>query len=126
MNTTAPTSCPSWPRLATHAESWAGTRTAELFASDAARASSLMAAAPGMRYEYARQRVNALTLRLLTQLAQERGLAEWRDSMLAGRKVNTTENRAAAHVGLVKDRRVVRLPGHLRCPKPSGKPSPWP
>ncbi|MGE0874158.1 MAG: glucose-6-phosphate isomerase [Burkholderiales bacterium] len=100
MNTTAPIACPSWPRLAAHAESWAGTRTAELFGSDAARAASLMAAAPGMRYEYARQRVNALTLRLLTRLAEERGLAEWREAMLAGRRVNTTENRAAAHADL--------------------------
>jgi len=100
MNTTPPTACASWPRLAAHAESWAGTHTSDLFASDSARAGALMAAAPGMRYEYGRQRVNALTLRLLTQLAHERGFAEWRDALLAGGNVNTSENRAAAHTAL--------------------------
>jgi glucose-6-phosphate isomerase len=98
MNITSPLSCPSWPRLAAHAATWTGTRTADLYANDARRAETFMAAAPGMRYEYGRQRVTQLTLRLLVQLAQERGFAGWREAMLGGGTVNTTENRSAGHV----------------------------
>ncbi len=100
MNTTSPLSCPSWPRLAAHASTWTGTRTADLYTHDARRAETFMAAAPGMRYEYGRQRVTQLTMRLLLQLAQDRGFAAWREAFFTGGIVNTTEQRAAGHVAL--------------------------
>ena len=53
-----------------------------------------------MRYDYSRQRLGAITLRLLTHLAAERGFAEWREALLAGSAINTTENRAAWHTAL--------------------------
>jgi len=100
MNTTPPDACASWARLADHAATWQGTHLAALFASDPKRASMLVATAPGVRFEYARQRVNRLTLGLLARLAGERGLAEWRAAMLEGYPVNTTEHRAAGHTAL--------------------------
>ena len=42
-----------------------------------------------MRLDYSRQRVGALTLRLLAQLAAERGFDEWRAALFAGEKINT-------------------------------------
>jgi glucose-6-phosphate isomerase len=100
MNTTPPTSCASWARLADHAASWKGTSIPALFGADPARASTLFAVAPGVRLEYSRQRVNALTIRLLCRLAEERGFTEWRDALLRGEHVNTTEQRPAWHTAL--------------------------
>ena len=100
MNTTPPVECPSWARLAHHAESWREVRLKDLFASDLARGTQLVAGAPGVRYDYSRQRLGVMTLRLLANLATERGLPEWRDALLSGKEVNTSEKRAAWHTAL--------------------------
>jgi glucose-6-phosphate isomerase len=59
-----------------------------------------MAEGPGLRYDYSRQRLDAMTLRLLAKLAAERGFAEWREALLGGKPVNDTEGRAAWHTAL--------------------------
>lgn len=100
MNLTPPTACPSWTALAAHAEASRDTHLRELFANDAQRASHLVVQAAGVRFDYSRQRVGAMTLRLLAHLADERGFAEWRDALLSGKPVNNTENRAAWHSAL--------------------------
>ena len=100
MNTRPPTDCPSWARLAQHAESWRSAHLRELFATDVARAVQFTAEGPGLRYDYSRQRIGAMSLRLLAHLAGERGFAEWREALLAGSEVNSTEKRAAWHTAL--------------------------
>jgi glucose-6-phosphate isomerase len=100
VNTTSPTECKAWAQLATHAEGWKGLHLRQLFANDVARAVQFTAEAPGVRLDFSRQRVGAITLRLLSQLAEQRGLPEWREALLAGRKVNNTEDRAAWHTAL--------------------------
>ncbi len=100
MNTTSPVECPSWARLAHHAESWREVRLKDLFANDVARGVQFVAAAPGLRYDYSRQRLGAMTLRLLANLATERGLPEWREALLSGKEINTSEKRAAWHTAL--------------------------
>ena len=72
----------------------------DLFAADSARGRVFVAEAPGLRYDYSRQRLGAMTLRLLAHLAAERGFAEWREALLSGSTVNSTENRAAWHTAL--------------------------
>ncbi|HWD22434.1 MAG TPA: glucose-6-phosphate isomerase [Burkholderiales bacterium] len=100
MNTTSPAQCKAWAQLALHAESWRGVHLRELFANDVARGVQLVAEAPGLRYDYSRQRLGAMTLRLLAHLAEERGFGEWRDALLSGRHINDTEDRAAWHTAL--------------------------
>ena len=100
MNTTSPTDCKGWTQLAAHAESWRAVQLRELFGADANRASQMSVEAAGVRYDYSRQRIGAITLRLLSHLAEERGLAEWRDALLSGKVVNSTENRPAWHTAL--------------------------
>jgi glucose-6-phosphate isomerase len=100
MNTAPPTRCKSWADLAHHAESWRSVHLRDLFAADPARAAQFVVEAPGLRYDYSRQRLGAITLRLLSRLAEERGLAEWREALLSGKPVNSTENRAAWHTAL--------------------------
>jgi len=72
----------------------------ELFATDVARSTQFVAEAPGVRCDFSRQRLGAMTLRLLANLAAERGLPEWRDALFAGKPINTSENRAAWHTAL--------------------------
>jgi glucose-6-phosphate isomerase len=103
MNTTPPTACPAWRKLEAHAETWRAARLAELSASDTARARAMIAEAPGLRLDYSRQRLGALTLKLLAQLAAERGFEEWRTALFAGEKINTTEDRAVTHTAMRAD-----------------------
>ena len=128
MNTRSPTECPAWAKLAQHAESWRGVHLRELFGADASRGRQLVAELPGLRYDYSRQRLGAITLRLLAHLAAERGFAEWREALLGGSEVNSTEKRAAWHTALragdsapaeVKETlaRVSTLAGRLRSEK---------
>ncbi|MDH4096112.1 MAG: glucose-6-phosphate isomerase, partial [Betaproteobacteria bacterium] len=100
MNTTPPDACPAWAKLAAHAEGWCDTRLAALFAADPQRGAHCGAHAPGLHLDYSRQRAGALTLRLLAQLAEERGFAEWRRALFDGAPINVTENRAVRHAAL--------------------------
>jgi glucose-6-phosphate isomerase len=100
MNTTPPTECKAWAQLAHHAESWRSVHLCDLFANDPARAQQFSVAAAGLRYDFSRQRMGAMTLRLLAHLAEQRGLAEWRSALLKGEIVNNTEDRPAWHTAL--------------------------
>jgi glucose-6-phosphate isomerase len=100
MNTTPPIECKAWQDLAHHAESWRGVHLRSLFEQDVARGIQLAAEGPGVRYDYSRQRMGAMTLRLLARLAAERGFAEWRAALLTGKPINNTENRPAWHTAL--------------------------
>ncbi|MCC6210193.1 MAG: glucose-6-phosphate isomerase [Burkholderiales bacterium] len=110
MNTTPPTDCPAWRKLQAHAESWRDARLGELFAGDPQRARTMRAEAPGLRLDYSRQRLGALTLRLLAQLADERGFEQWRSALFAGEKINSTEDRAAGHIAARRQAPVAGLP----------------
>lgn len=50
--------------------------------------------------DYSKNRVNDEALGLLLQLADECGLAEKRDAMFTGQKINISENRAVLHTAL--------------------------
>jgi len=82
---------------------WRTARLAEQMAGDPARSRQMIAAAPGVQLDYSRQRAGALTLRLLTQLAAERGFDAWRAALFSGKAINTTEHRAATHTALRAD-----------------------
>jgi glucose-6-phosphate isomerase len=103
MNTTPPTACPAWKKLEAHADTWRAARLGELQSDDPARARQMLADAPGLTLDYSRQLAGALTLRLLGQLAAERGFAGWRAALFAGEKINNTEQRAATHIALRAD-----------------------
>jgi len=103
MNTIPPTECKAWANLTHHAESWRSVHLRDLFANDVARAVQFIAEAPGVRLDYSRQRLGAMTVRLLARLAEERGFAKWREGLLGGAKINSTEDRAAWHTALRSD-----------------------
>ncbi len=100
MNTIPPDQCPAWKKLQAHAGLASGVRLTERFAADPARASRLIAQAPGLRLDYSRQRIDDAALALLAQLAAERGFEEWRAALFDGKEINTSEGRAVLHTAL--------------------------
>ncbi len=100
LRTVPPTECPAWAKLAAHAEGWREARLTELFAGDPRRGAQFVARAPGLELDYSRQRIGALSLRLLERLATERGFADWRRALYAGEPLNATEGRAVRHTAL--------------------------
>src|SRR4051812_45456651 len=89
----------SWQDLLLHAETWRDAKLRELLR-EPGRTSQCIVAAAGVRYDFSRQRLGAVTLRLLSHLAEARRFAEWREELLEGRTVNSTENRPAWHTAL--------------------------
>jgi glucose-6-phosphate isomerase len=90
----------AWQALEENAEALRATHLRDLFAADPERGESLSLEAEGLFLDYSKNRITAETLRLLFELAEERGVAERRDAMFAGEKINVTENRAVLHVAL--------------------------
>ena len=72
----------------------------DLFATDPGRAERLTGEAAGLFLDYSKNRVTDETLRLLVALADEVGVAERRDAMFAGERINVTEDRSVLHVAL--------------------------
>lgn len=72
----------------------------ELFADDPSRGERLALEAVGLYFDYSKHRITDETVQLLLALAQERSVAEKRDAMFRGDKINVTEDRAVLHVAL--------------------------
>ncbi|SEG37578.1 glucose-6-phosphate isomerase [Bryocella elongata] len=90
---------PAWKALTAHAATLKQ-NLRELFAADPERGTRFTAEAEGIFLDYSKNRITEETLQLLLQLAKESGLAEHREAMFTGQKINTTENRAVLHVAL--------------------------
>jgi glucose-6-phosphate isomerase len=91
---------PAWSALAAHAEAIKPQHLRDLFAADPTRGTRLTASACGLFLDYSKNRITDETLALLLQLAEQSGLAEHREAMFTGQKINTTEDRAVLHVAL--------------------------
>jgi len=111
------TELPQWLALQEHA-SRIGQRTlAELFAADPARGERYVVEEAGLYFDYAKQRVDDDTLRLLQELAGARQLREHIEAMFRGERINATENRAVLHVALRAPRNeAILLDGHDEVP----------
>jgi glucose-6-phosphate isomerase len=94
------TETPAWQALQAHYEKIKDVPLRQLFAEDPERGQRLVAQSDGLYLDYSKNRITDETIRLLMQLANERGVAERRDAMFRGEKINLTENRAVLHVAL--------------------------
>ena len=90
----------AWKDLITHHKTVGKVHLRELFAQDPNRGERMIADAAGLFLDYSKNRVTDQTLQLLVQLANESRLAERREAMFAGEKINVTEKRAVLHVAL--------------------------
>ena len=94
------TEAPSWHALQAHYEKVKDIQLRQLFAGDPNRGDRLVAKAAGLYLDYSKNRITDETVRLLIQLARERGVTDRRDAMFRGEKINITEGRAVLHVAL--------------------------
>lgn len=90
----------SWQRLTAHAGTMRQRHLRDLFAADPQRFEKLSRCELNLLFDFSRQLLDGETLRLLLEVAEERGLRARIDAMFAGEKINTTENRAVLHVAL--------------------------
>jgi glucose-6-phosphate isomerase len=95
-----PNETAAWGALAAHYQQVKDLHLRQLFAEDPSRGERLTAEGAGLYLDYSKNRITDETVRLLLRLAQERGVAERRDAMFLGDKINITEQRAVLHVAL--------------------------
>ncbi|NMG76903.1 glucose-6-phosphate isomerase [Aromatoleum diolicum] len=94
------TNSPAWLALAAHRAEAGDAHMRDLFAADPARFERFSLRAADLFLDYSKNRIDRSSLELLTALARERGLEAARAAMFAGRRINTTEDRAVLHVAL--------------------------
>ncbi|KAF7280690.1 hypothetical protein GWI33_005547 [Rhynchophorus ferrugineus] len=100
------TSEPIWQQIKTYYETTGKNLVIkDLFANDPQRFKkfSLKLSTPengDILFDYSKNRIDDEALRLLFQLAKDRKVAEARDAMFSGQKINFTENRAVLHIAL--------------------------
>ena len=90
----------AWRALETHYSTIGPRHLRDLFAEDPERGTRLAAEAAGIYLDYSKNRVTDETLGLLIDLAEESRLAERRDAMFNGERINVSENRSVLHVAL--------------------------
>ncbi len=91
---------PEWAALAKHREQLGQTHLRELFAADPERGAGYTLRVGDLHLDYSKHLVTDETLGLLRELAGAAGVAELRDAMFRGEKINTTEDRAVLHTAL--------------------------
>ena len=94
------TQSPAWRALQAHHAAIKDTHLRTLFADDLGRAARFTVESAGLVLDFSKNRITEETVRLLVELAQERGVAARRDAMFRGDKINETERRAVLHVAL--------------------------
>ncbi|MEU1467851.1 glucose-6-phosphate isomerase [Streptomyces sp. NPDC005761] len=98
---------PEWTALGKHREQLGKTHLRQLFADDPERGTGYTLRVGDLYVDYSKQLVTDETLRLLRELAAATGVAELRDAMFRGDKINTTEDRAVLHTALRAPRNAV-------------------
>lgn len=97
---TSPAKLPAWIKLQAHRKQWEGRHLRDLFAQDDSRFQKYSQKFDDFLLDYSKNYLTEETMALLLQLAEEAGLPEWTEKMLAGEKINHTESRAVLHIAL--------------------------
>ncbi|MFF4493082.1 glucose-6-phosphate isomerase [Streptomyces sp. NPDC001546] len=91
---------PEWNALGKHREELGQTHLRELFETDPDRGTGYTLRVGDLHIDYSKHLVTDETLALLRELAAATGVAELRDAMFRGEKINVTEDRAVLHTAL--------------------------
>ncbi|MCB1889749.1 MAG: glucose-6-phosphate isomerase [Rhodocyclaceae bacterium] len=94
------THSPAWRALEALRPGAHATPLAQRFAADADRAARFSATAAGLTLDYSKNALDEAVLAALVALAAERQVDGLRDALLAGERINRTENRAVLHMAL--------------------------
>lgn len=90
----------SWQALNKHAQEMRSRQLKDLFADDESRFDQFSLQLPQFLFDYSKNLITQDTRSLLLALAEETGVAQWRDKMFAAEHLNRTEDRAVMHVAL--------------------------
>ncbi|MFI1742468.1 glucose-6-phosphate isomerase [Streptomyces sioyaensis] len=91
---------PEWTALGKHREQLEKVHLRELFEREPGRAERYTLQVGDLHLDYSKHLVTDETLRLLGELAAATGVAELRDAMFRGEKINITEQRSVLHTAL--------------------------
>ncbi|MCJ1680259.1 glucose-6-phosphate isomerase [Streptomyces sp. APSN-46.1] len=91
---------PEWLALGKHREELGQTRLRDLFETNPGRGTGYTLRVGDLHIDYSKHLVTDETLELLRELASATGVAELREAMFRGEKINTTEDRAVLHTAL--------------------------
>lgn len=91
---------PEWQALQDHFNEMVPLPLHDLFANDPRRFERFHLGLEGVVFDYSRNHVTEKTRDLLCALARACDVEGWRDRMLAGEPLNTSENRAVLHMAL--------------------------
>lgn len=94
------TRSPAWRALAAHRRVWNNRTLRDLFAAEPRRFEQFSLEACGLLVDYSKNRISGETMALLFALARERDVPARITALLAGKRVNVTEKRAAWHTAL--------------------------
>jgi glucose-6-phosphate isomerase len=97
---TARQSLSSWKKLTQLAQEKKSQHMNSLFAQDSERFTKFSVELPKMLLDYSKNLIDSETMATLFELASETQVADWREKMFAGEKINKTENRAVLHTAL--------------------------
>ncbi|MBL7791883.1 MAG: glucose-6-phosphate isomerase [Saprospiraceae bacterium] len=95
-----PTTTNAWELLEKHAQDMREVHIRQLFADDPRRYERFSLTFEDMLVDFSKNRINAETLKLLLQLAEETRVADSIERLFSGDKINETENRAVLHTAL--------------------------
>ncbi|MDR3233287.1 MAG: glucose-6-phosphate isomerase [Planctomycetaceae bacterium] len=91
----------AWAALQKHRQAFETVTMRQLFADDPNRFGKFsILFGNDILFDYSKNRITAETLRLLLDLAKETNVAEYREKMFTGEKINCTEKRAVLHTAL--------------------------
>jgi glucose-6-phosphate isomerase len=90
----------AWRSLEAHHREVGTAHLRDLFEADPGRGERMTADGAGLHLDYSKNRATGETVRLLGELAAEVGVAERRDAMFAGERINVSEGRSVLHVAL--------------------------
>ena len=109
---------PQWEALGKHRAELGEVHLRDLFADDPGRGERYVIEVGDLHIDYSKNLVTDQTLELLRELAAARGVAELRDAMFRGEKINVTEDRAVLHTALRAPRdAVIEVDGENVVPK---------
>jgi glucose-6-phosphate isomerase len=99
MKTTL-TNTESWKSLEKHFDEIEHVSIKTLFENDKNRGQQLVVKDEGIYFDFSKHRITGETLKLLSQLLEDRDFDKKRQAMFSGEKINITEKRAVLHTAL--------------------------
>ncbi len=109
---------PAWLALKEHYNEIKDVHMRDMFKDEPNRFETFTASLNDILLDYSKNRITAETMQLLFDLARQGNVEEWRDKMVSGEVINSTEGRSVLHTALRnRSNKPVRVNGRNIMPK---------